>query len=77
MGFTTDDTAREETIVASNGRMAGQGDAIFQSRAAANSDVGANDAMMTDPNIFIEFGARVDHCGMGDYCWHEKVPERV
>ena len=77
MGFTTDDTAREETIVASNGRMAGQGDAIFQSRTAANSYVGANDAMMTDPNIFIEFGARVDHCGMGDYCWHEKVSERV
>ena len=77
MGFTTDDTAREETIVASNGRMAGQGDAIFQSRTAANSYVGANDAMMTDPNIFIEFGARVDHRGMGDYCWHEKVPERV
>jgi len=75
--FATDHTAGKETIVASNGRMSGQGNAVFQPRAAANSDVGANDAMMTYPNIVIEFGARVDHCGMGDYCWHEKVPERV
>ena len=75
--FATDHTARKETIVATDGGMTGQGNAVFQSRAAANTDVGANDAMMTDPNIFIEFGARVDHCGMGDYCWHEKVPERV
>ena len=75
--FATDHTAGKEAIVASDGGMTGQGNAVFQSRAAANSDVGANDAMMTDPNIFIEFGARVDHCGMGDYCWHEKVSERV
>ena len=77
MGFTTDDAARKETIVATDGRMAGQGDAVFQSRAAANLNVCTDDAMVPDANIFVEFCARIDHCGMGDYCWHEKVPERV
>lgn len=75
--FTANDAAWEETIISADRRVTGQGDAVFQSRTPANLDACTDDAMVPDTNIFVEFGSRIDHCGMGDYCWHEKVPERV
>jgi hypothetical protein len=57
--------------------MTSQRDAVFQASSTANLNVCSNYTMVTDANVFIEFSARVDHCCMGDYSWHEKVPERV
>lgn len=75
--LATDDTAWEQPIVSTDSRVPGESHTVFQACPSANLDVGADDTVVTDANVFVEFSARIDHGCMGDYGWHRMVPSRV
>jgi hypothetical protein len=64
--LAADDTSGKKTIVSADGGVAGDRYAVFQTCATSDPHVWANDAMMPDPNVFVEFSSRVHHSGMSD-----------
>jgi hypothetical protein len=51
--FTADHTARKESIVATDGCMTSQRHTIFETRAATDLYIRADDAMVADTNIVV------------------------
>ena len=66
----SDDASRKKPILATNRCVTHEGHSIFSAGASPDPHVGPNDAMMPDPNIFIEFGSGIDYGGVSDDGWH-------
>ncbi len=75
--FGADHHPREQMIVATENRITGEGDIVFQSRPATNFNVGTDDAMMANSNFIIEFRAGVNDGGMGDDSGHTNQLSRM
>lgn len=65
-----DHASRKEPIIATKRSVTHESHSIFQTGASPDPHVRPNDAMMPDPNIFIEFGSRIDYGGVSDDGWH-------
>lgn len=72
--FAADHASRKEAVVSANGGMTGDGDIVFETCATPDLGICADDTMMSDANIVIEFGAGIYHSGVGYDCWHGSLP---
>lgn len=68
--LSTDNATGEEAVVAADHRVPCDGDSIFKPRSPTDFHVGTDDTMMSDANIFVEFGSRIYHGGVSDDRWH-------
>jgi hypothetical protein len=74
--FGPNDNTGKKMVVATDRRMARQRDPVLELCAPSNPNMRTDDAVMTYPNVIVEFSSRIHHGSVCNYRWHEADPGR-
>ena len=63
-------------VIASNGGVPRQRHIVLKPSSATNTNVRSDNTMVSDSNVIVEFGSRINHSGVSDYRRHGANPGR-